>query len=131
MSDTELRLLRERLDALGRDVNINTGLPGTFKSARQLVQVYDDGSIPTTAGVFYLTHPVDVTGTEEEGNAGTITIDTDTTIPVLVLNEPPRTGDMLVATSVGGRWVAELRLSRQERGLGRYHAAHARSPRQT
>ena len=107
MSDTELRLLRERLDALGRDVDVGTSLPGTFKSARQLVQIYDGGSMPGTANAFYLANPLDITGTEAEGDAGVQNADTDTTIAVLVLGRPPAAGDILTAYSVGGRWVAE------------------------
>ncbi len=64
--------------------------------------------MPAAAGLFYLTHLVQVTGAVAEGGAGTFTADTATTVPVLVLRGVPSVGDYLTAYSVGGRWVSEL-----------------------
>jgi hypothetical protein len=105
--DVELRVLRERQEALSRAVDLAGGQPTTFASARILVSVFDDGSIPIVPNVYYLTNPVQITGTENENDAGTFDIDTDTVVPVIVLANAPIAGDLLVATSVGGRWVAE------------------------
>lgn len=104
---SEDRVLRERYDKLARAIDRETNQPTTFKTARQLVQVYDGGSLPTTAGKFFLSHPVQVTGSENEGETPTYDADTDAAVPVLVLGKPAVDGDLLVASSVGGRWVAE------------------------
>ncbi len=77
-------------------------------SARMVVQVYDGGSIPTVSERVFFTHPVLATGSETEGTAATLTVDSDTTVPVVVLGKPPSVGDYLTAYLCGGRWVTEL-----------------------
>jgi hypothetical protein len=72
-----------------------------------LVQVYNGGSIASTAEKVYFTHPVLVTGSETEGGSGTLTTDTATMVPVVVLGQAPSVNDYLTAYAVGGRWVAE------------------------
>jgi hypothetical protein len=102
----EARILRDRqaahLDAMDR-----TGGQQPYSSARMLVQVYNGGSMPATTPAVYFTHPVLVTGSETEGGSGTLTADTATTLPVVVLGQVPSVGDYLTAYAVGGRWVSE------------------------
>ena len=76
-------------------------------TARRLVQVYDGGSMPTEPDHFFLSHPVELDGSETESGGYTPTADTDQTIPVDVLWHAPAVGDILTAYAVGGRWVAE------------------------
>src|SRR5262249_26722667 len=63
--------------------------------------------MPTQPDHIFLTHPVELDGTEVEGGTASPNVDTSATIPVVVLWDAPQAGDMLVASSVGGRWVAE------------------------
>ena len=58
--------------------------------------------MPSSAGLWYFTHPVTAYGTETEGGTGTFTVDTATTVPVIVLGGVPSVGDYLTAYSVGG-----------------------------
>ncbi len=58
--------------------------------------------------LYYFTHPVLATGAETEGGAAVLTVDSLTTIPVVVLRGVPSVGDYLTAYAAGGRWVAEL-----------------------
>ena len=62
--------------------------------------------MPSAPGLWYFTHPSWSTG-RGEGGGGTISVDTNTTVPVIVLNGVPAVGDYLTAYAVGGRWVAE------------------------
>jgi hypothetical protein len=75
---------------------------------RQLVRVYNGGSMPSMPDHFYLTNPVYLNGAPTEGGAGAPSVDTSQTIVVDVLNQAPMAGDFLTAYAVGGRWVAEL-----------------------
>jgi hypothetical protein len=109
----EARILRDRiavyedaLDALAYDAP-----SAPFASARLLVQVYDGGAMPTEVPRVYFTHPVIATGPETEGAAATFTVDTATTVPVIVLWHVPSVGDYLTAYAVGGRWVSEKSVS--------------------
>ena len=61
----------------------------------------------SAADLYYFTHPVLTTGAETEGSAPTLTADTNTSIPVVVLGHAPLVGDYLTAYAVSGRWVAE------------------------
>jgi hypothetical protein len=89
-----------RLDLISRE---------TSPTTRILVQVYDGGLLPTGMDKYYLTHPVIQGGNECEGCPSVATVDTSTTIPVVIVGGVPATaGDILVAHSVGGRWVGML-----------------------
>ena len=103
----EARILRDRQAAHSAALDRQTGRPQPYSSARMLVQVYDGGAMPTVPERVYVTHPVLVTGSETEGGAGTLTVDTATTVPVIVLGGVPSVGDYLTAYAVGGRWVSE------------------------
>ena len=100
------RILRDRQAAARAAIDRAAAVPGVA-AARRLVQVYDGGAMPTAADRVYLTHPVELDGAETEGGAASPYVDTLTTIPVVVLWHAPAVGDQLVATAVGGRWVAE------------------------
>ncbi len=104
--DHVARILRDRQTALGGAIDRATEA-STRVTARRLVQVYDGGSMPTQAGLVYLTNPVELDGNESEGGSATANVDTSTTIPVVVLWGTPQVGDILTAYAVGGRWVAE------------------------
>jgi hypothetical protein len=79
----------------------------TVAAARRLVSVYNGGSMASQSDHIFLTHPVELDGTEVEGGAASPNVDTSVTIPVVVLWDVPEVGDILVASAVGGRWVAE------------------------
>jgi hypothetical protein len=76
-------------------------------TARRLVQVYNGGSMGSSPDLFYLTHPVELGGTETEGGTASSTVDSAQTIPVVFLGHAPSVGDQAVGYAVGGRWVAE------------------------
>lgn len=101
------RVLRDRQQIARESVGRAVGLP-TVAAPRRLVSVYDGGSMPSQPDHIFLTHPVELIGNEAEGSSASPDVDTAATIPVVVLRKPPQVGDLLVATSVGGRWVAEL-----------------------
>lgn len=103
----EARILRDRQAAHGAALDRQADRPQPYSSARMLVQVFDGGSMPAAAEKVYFTHPVLVTGAETEGGSGTLTVDTATTVPVVMLRQAPSVGDYLAAYAVGGRWVAE------------------------
>ena len=63
--------------------------------------------MPATVPAVYLTHPVLLSGPETEGGSGTLTVDSATTVPVVILGHVPSVGDYLTAYAVGGRWVSE------------------------
>lgn len=100
------RIIRDRQDEFRDAIDRAPGLPPT-SVARRLVSVYDGGNMPTQADHVFLTHPVELDGAEVEGGAVSPNVDASATIPVTVLWNPPQVGDLLVASSVGGRWVAE------------------------
>jgi hypothetical protein len=104
--DSSNRQLRARHEALAELVD-RAPRRGGGGTARRLVQVYDGGSMGAAPDLFYLTHPVELDGSEVEGGTGTPVVDTDQTIPVVVLWHAPAVGDLLTAYAVGGRWVAE------------------------
>ncbi len=104
----ETRILRDRLTAYEDALDRLAGA-GTAGAARQLVQVYDGGSMPSSPGLFYFTHPVLASGAETEGGTATLTADTASMIPVVVLGGIPAVGDYLVAYAAGGRWVSEIK----------------------
>jgi hypothetical protein len=103
----ETRILRDRLAALQRALDRDSAGNPAFSSARMLVQVYDGGSMPSAPEMVYFTHPVLASGAESEGESATLTVDTVTTVPVIVLGHAPSVGDYLTAYAVGGRWVSE------------------------
>jgi hypothetical protein len=100
------RLLRARHDALAGIAD--RLIPATIGVVpRRLVQIENGGAMGNAPDLFYLSHPVELDGSEIEGAAGTPTADTTQTIPVVVLGHVPSVGDILPAFAVGGRWVAE------------------------
>ena len=107
MNSNELAQIRRRQDDLREQ--IDTTPPGTAEECpKKLVQVFKEMFVPTTTGVYFATHPVDLLGDETEGGAGTLTPDTSTTMYVYVVgSKAPEEGDNLTAHMVGQRWVAE------------------------
>jgi hypothetical protein len=108
-SARETRILRDRHAALSRAVDRQSSTSGqAFASARMALSIYDGGNMPTSAGHFFLGHPVTFTANECEACSDGGTVDTNTSVPVLVLGTTaPSVGDILTAYAVGGRWVAE------------------------
>ena len=105
------RTHRSRQEELDRELDRQAG-PTPIVVQRQAVQVYDGGNLPNTTPRVFLTRPILFDGSEAEGSGYTVNVDSTRSIPVLVLGtQAPSAGDNLVATGVGGRWVAE-------RGLG-------------
>jgi hypothetical protein len=77
-------------------------------TAVMIGKVFNNGSLPTTTGNYFAVHPVTVGGTESEGSAGTFSVDTASTVFFLVIgSKAPIVGDVLIAHSIDGRWVAE------------------------
>jgi hypothetical protein len=103
---SEARILRYRITAHEDALDL-LGAQDLAGTPRLLVQVYNGGSMPNAVPRVYFTHPVLAYGTETEGGSYTLSADTATTIPVIVLNKVPSVGDYLTAYSVGGRWVSE------------------------
>ncbi len=102
----EARILRDRITA--HEDALDRATPAAdYGAARLLVRVYDGGSMPSAVPRVYFTHPVLAYGTETEGGSATLSADTATTVPVIVLNKVPSVGDDLTAYAVGGRWVSE------------------------
>jgi len=101
------RVLRDRISAMEDSLDLLPDSPQPHISARQLVQVFDNGSMPTVTPRVFFTHPVLVSGAEAEGGTATLTSDTDTIIPVIFLGHAPSAGDYGTAYAVGGRWVSE------------------------
>jgi hypothetical protein len=68
-------------------------------SARKIVgSVYNGGAMPTTVPAWFLTHPADFGCNESEGAPCAATIDTTSTVPILVLGpHVPSVGDLLPA----------------------------------
>jgi len=103
----ELSILRRRFEELEVRADSIRAARRT-PMGRYVGIVYDGGSIPSSgASKYHLTHPVNVSGAETEGGAGTLTIDTDQSVPVLILDGPCAVGDYVVAKLIDGRWVAE------------------------
>jgi hypothetical protein len=102
------RILREWSSAW-RDAMDRTqaGAP-THMAARQLVRVYNAGAMPTQPDHFFLCHPCEADGAEQEGIEPTFNCDPATSLAVDFLGHAPQLNDLAVATAVGGRWVAEI-----------------------
>jgi hypothetical protein len=106
-SAREARILRDRQTAHEDALDRATNDAGAFGAARIIGQVYNGGAMPNTTPRVYLTHPVLISGPETEGGSPTLTVDTDASVPVVVLGKAPVAGDYLTAYAVGGRWVSE------------------------
>jgi len=107
MTDSAYRQLRTRHADLAELLDRVQPRPGGG-TARRLVQIYDGGAMPTANDHFFLSHPVELDGSEVEGGAGSPTADTNQTIVVDVIGSVvPSVGDLLAAYAIGGRWVAE------------------------
>ena len=119
MNDEFTRLLRLRWDdhrepssvipapakSLAQALAVKTAARGT---PRFLGQVTTAGTIPQGTNRVYLVNPAQCGGVEGEGASATLSVDVRRTIPVVVVGStPPQKGDLLLAFSVGGRWVAE------------------------
>jgi hypothetical protein len=101
-----LRTLRDRQGAFDDALDRSVGEPPDG-AARIAVSIFNGGAMGTSGGLYYLGHPVQLNGPEIEGGSFSPIIDTATTVVVDVLGQAPSVGDILVATGVGGRWVAE------------------------
>jgi hypothetical protein len=64
--------------------------------------------MPSGVDQVYLMNPVRLDGADVEGGSASTAVDGTRTIPVVIIGgAPPQAGQLLVALSVGGRWVAE------------------------
>jgi len=101
-----LRPLRHRMRQAA--TAIDRGRQGSQRdTARELVQVIDGGHIPTSGtDLVFLCHPASIDADDREGAIPTVTPDAGQTIPVVVLGDPAKAGDLLVAHAIAGRWVA-------------------------
>ncbi len=115
VDDPELRTLRDRQGELDEAIDRAFEFSSLITS-RRLVQVYNGGAMPSSAGLVYLTHPAELDGFETEGGSASPNVDSTTTIPVVVLWRAPKAGDLLTAYGVGGRWVAERTGSSSQAG---------------
>ena len=106
MHQNETRILRDRLAAslAARDRATAGGPPEG--ASRVLLSVYDGGSKPTQPDHVFLAHPVALDCPDTAGSPCTPSVDAGTTIPFVSLDKVPGVGDMVIATHVGGRWVA-------------------------
>ena len=103
MSDA--RVIRDRIGETSAALDRARADRPPFGSARMLVQVYNGGSMPKVANAVYLTHPVELDGSECEGCTATPDVGTPS-VPVVMLGVPDA-GDIVTAYAVGGRWVSE------------------------
>jgi len=103
------RIVRHRQAGLAAATDRAAREPG-HRTARQLVQIFDAGSMPTAPDHFFAAYPLELDGAETEGVGFTPTAQSGPMV-VDVLGHVPSVGDILVAYAVGGRWVAE-------RGIG-------------
>jgi hypothetical protein len=106
-AECEARNIRERLRTFDSALDRAWEDRPPLATPRRLVQVFSGGAMPSQPDHFYLTHPVELDGTEVEGSTAPPVVDTSVTIPVDVLWSAPHVGDILTAYAVGGRWVAE------------------------
>lgn len=109
----EYTVLRRRQDDLRetlerRRPKMRQGVP------TMLVQVYNGGSMPSSAGgnsgKFFDCHPATVSGTEVEGGTGTFAVDSSVSQPVLFIGSRlPIVGEYHIARFLDWLWVAESR----------------------
>jgi hypothetical protein len=114
MDQDSSRILRLRMsdarDSPGLGLEHRIGAASTSRGTPRFVgRVQSGGAIPTATDRVFLVNPVKLYGTEAEGAAGVLVADDSRTIPVVVIGQTaPGVGDLLLAFSVGGRWVAEF-----------------------
>lgn len=92
-----------RLRTPSRDALVVSGSP------RFLGRITSSGTPPAQTDRVFLVHPVQLDGVETERGIAEARVDTSRTIPVVIVGGTvPRIGDLVVASSIGGRWVASL-----------------------
>ena len=98
-------LREEAADALGR----LRGSGGLVPAFPVLVgRVFANPAIPARTGTYVSVHPVEVSGAESEGAAGTLTVDASRTFLAYVVGPTaPVSGDHLLCRFIGDRWLAE------------------------
>ncbi len=101
------RILRDRLQAARTDLDLTLAGGASLVARRQLLQVVDGGAMPSQPDHYFLGNPVDLGGSETEGGAAASATITSATVPFVALWHAPSVGDLVVATAVGKRWVAE------------------------
>lgn len=72
-----------------------------------VVRVYDGGLMGSSPNLYYLGHPVLLTGAEVENTVATLTVDTATSVPFVPINFVPSVGDYVNISAVNGRWAAD------------------------
>lgn len=101
---SELRVMRQRhmdaADALDRSADLPP-----YGSDAQCAKTTTIETYPTSATAFYACNPVQITGTQTEGAAATLTVDASTVIYAEnVGSQIPPSGTYLVIHSVNSRW---------------------------
>ena len=105
-SGRELRALRDRQAA--SDASLDRSIaPIGGGAARRLVQIINNGSMPTSGDHYFAAVPLDVGGVEKEGGAATSSAGSAIMYVDVLGTMAPVAGDQLTAYAVGGRWVAE------------------------
>jgi hypothetical protein len=100
--------LRTRLDRDGSELSRQPVGPRPGGPPVFVGQVVAHPLLPTATNVYYSVNPVSILGTEGEGNAPVLLVDTTTTVLVCVLGtQAPSLGDNLICRYEGNRWVAE------------------------
>src|SRR4051812_48150406 len=106
MHGDESRVLRSRHSNLSDRLDASKAEPPSG-SLSMVVRTTTKTTYPTTANVYYACLPVDVGGTEDEGQSSPLSggagfiyvLNLGTTIPPV--------GTNLIAESVGGRWTTQ------------------------
>ncbi|WP_422932022.1 hypothetical protein [Singulisphaera sp. PoT] len=104
MRDEE-RILRERHSDLAIAVDRTRYEPR--KGGQMLVQVQDCGSLPTEMKKYYCCKVIDPGGAEVEGQPGGFDPLTGRVYVIAIGDKVPVVDDYLLASAIGGRWVAE------------------------
>ena len=103
-SQDEARRLRVR-EADRTDIQTRTDRDPAFGSPSLVAQTKTLSSYPGTAQRFYACVPVVILGTETEGGAGSVTVESSTFLALNLGTAVPPVGTNILATFVESRWV--------------------------
>jgi hypothetical protein len=113
MGDDCLRL-RTALSGLEHDAARRISSTSPLQFAAFVGRITADSSTATNPSRFYSVNPVSVLGSEGEGNHGSLSVDSSTSVLVYVVGpHAPAVGDDVICRLVSNRWVAE-RMSKSQ-----------------